>query len=111
MRALKSSAKAAAPCHHPPTADKSVVQPHKRRLLNRLSRIEGQLQGVSKMVAADRYCVDILTQISAIQAALRAAAAEVLEDHTRGCVQNALRSGKGEAEIGELLALVRNFAR
>jgi DNA-binding FrmR family transcriptional regulator len=88
-----------------------VVQPHKRRVLNRLSRIEGQLQGVSKMVAADRYCVDILTQISAVQAALRSTAVEILEDHTRGCVQNALRSGKGEEEIAELLALLHRFAR
>lgn len=108
---MKSPAKADAHCHHPAAADKSVVQPHKRRLLNRLSRIEGQIQGVSKMVAADRYCVDILTQISAIQAALRSAAAGVLEDHTRGCVQKAVRSGKGENEITELLNLVRNFAR
>lgn len=111
MRALKSSANPGAPCHHQTPVDKSVVQPHKRRVLNRLSRIEGQLQGVSKMVTADRYCVDILTQISAVQAALRSAAVEILENHTRGCVQNALRSGKGENEITELLNLVRNFAR
>jgi DNA-binding FrmR family transcriptional regulator len=91
--------------------EKSVVQPHKRRLLNRLSRVEGQLQGVSKMVAADRYCVDILTQISAVQAALRSAALEILEDHTRGCIQHALLSGKGESEMSELLDLLRRFAR
>ena len=69
------------------------------------------MQGVSKMVESDRYCVDVLTQISAVQAALRSTAVEILEDHTRGCVQNALRSGQGEAEIGELLEVLHRFAR
>lgn len=108
---MKSPTKTTASCHHQAPSDKSVVQPHKRRLLNRLSRIEGQLQGVSRMIAEDRYCVEVLTQISAVQAALRSAAVEILDDHTRGCVTNALRSGHGEEEISELLGLLHRFAR
>ena len=108
---MKSPLKADPHCHHREPVDRSVVQPHKRRLLNRLRRIEGQLQGVSKMVAADRYCVDILTQVSAVQAALRAAGLEILDDQTRGCVTSALRSGAGETEMEELLDLLRRFAR
>jgi DNA-binding FrmR family transcriptional regulator len=108
---MKSPAKSAATCHHHPVTHRSVVQPRKRTLLNRLKRAEGQLQAVSRMVAEDRYCVDILTQMSAVQAALRSAAVEILDDHTRGCVINAVRSGKGESEITELLALLHRFAR
>ncbi len=63
------------------------------------------------MVEADRYCVDVLTQISAVQAALRSTAIEILEDHTRGCVGNALRTGKGEEEISELLQVLHRFTR
>ena len=110
---MKSQVKSAAPCHDRESvgSPKTVVQPKKRRLLNRLNRIEGQLQGVSRMVADDRYCVDILTQISAIQAALRAAAVEILDDHARGCLTTALRSGQGETEITELLNLLHRFTR
>jgi DNA-binding FrmR family transcriptional regulator len=90
---------------------KQVTQPHKRDLLKRLNRIEGQVRGVAKMVEADRYCVDILTQISAIRSALDATATRILEDHTRGCVQNAIREGSGDAAIGELMDVVRKFVR
>ena len=91
--------------------DKQVTQPHKRDLLKRLNRIEGQVRGVAKMVEADRYCVDILTQISAIRSALDATATRILEDHTRGCVQNAIRSGEGDHAIAELMEILRKFVR
>lgn len=91
--------------------EKQVTQPHKRDLLKRLNRIEGQVRGVAKMVETDRYCVDILTQISAIRSALDATATRILEDHTRGCVQNAVRSGGGDAAIGELMDIVRKFVK
>ncbi|MEO1766200.1 metal-sensitive transcriptional regulator [Thiobacter aerophilum] len=104
-----------ASCHGgrptPAHAGKSVVQPHKRALIKRLNRIEGQVRGVARMVEEDRYCIDILTQISAIRSALDAAALVILEDHTRGCVQNAVRQGSGEAAIGELMDVVRRFVR
>lgn len=98
-------------CHEVAQPDKQVTQPHKRDLLKRLNRIEGQVRGVAKMVESDRYCVDILTQVSAIRSALDATAARILEDHTRGCVQNAIRSGAGDAAIDELMDVVRKFVK
>ena len=90
---------------------KTVIQPDKAGLTRRIHRIEGQVRGVAKMIEQDRYCVDILTQISAIQSALDAMGMYLLEHHTRGCVQNAIRSGEGDAAIGELLTVVRKFTR
>ncbi|HUX23172.1 MAG TPA: metal-sensitive transcriptional regulator [Burkholderiales bacterium] len=89
----------------------SVVQPDKPNLLKRLNRIEGQARGVAKMVEEDRYCVDVLTQIAAIQSALDALALQLLESHTNGCVRSAIRSGDGEAAVDELMNLVKRFAR
>jgi CsoR family transcriptional regulator, copper-sensing transcriptional repressor len=89
----------------------AVVQPHKPALLKRLNRIEGQARGVAKMVEEDRYCVDILTQIAAIQSALDALAMQLLESHTNGCVRSAIKSGDGEAAVDELMSLVKRFAR
>jgi len=107
---MTSSAKnrVSAPCHVTP---RSVVQPHKDALLKRLNRIEGQVRGIAKMIEGDRYCVDVLTQVSAIKSALDAVGMQILEDHTKGCVQNAVKSGNGEQEITELLDIVRKFTR
>ena len=88
-----------------------MVQPHKNGLLKRLNRIEGQVRGIAKMIESDRYCVDILTQVSAIKSALDAVGMQLLEDHTKGCVQNALKSGHGEQEISELMEIVRKLVR
>ncbi len=93
-------------CHHDP-----VVQPHKHALLKRLNRIEGQVRGVAQMIGNDRYCVDVLTQVAAVQSALDAVALQLLEDHTRGCVATAIRSDGGETAIQELMAVVKRFAR
>jgi DNA-binding FrmR family transcriptional regulator len=59
----------------------------------RLSRIEGQVRGLAKMVDEDRYCIDIVTQISAVRAALRRVEEEVLKDHVAHCVEHAISSG------------------
>jgi CsoR family transcriptional regulator, copper-sensing transcriptional repressor len=88
-----------------------VVQPNKPALLKRLNRIEGQVRGVAKMVEEDRYCVDVLTQVSAIQSALDALAMQLLESHTKGCVRSALRSGNGDEAIEELMTVVKRFSR
>jgi DNA-binding FrmR family transcriptional regulator len=80
-------------------------------VLKRLNRISGQVRGVTGMVEEGRYCVDILTQIAAIQSALDAVAMQLLEDHTHGCVQSAIRSGHGDQAIGELMEVVKRFAR
>ena len=86
----------------------------KDALVKRLHRIEGQVRGIEKMVEDDRYCIDILTQISAVNTALESLAYKVLEDHVRHCVAGALTSGD-EAEAlektEELLAAVQRFSR
>jgi DNA-binding FrmR family transcriptional regulator len=92
-------------------AHHAVVQPHKSMLVRRLHRIEGQVRGVAKMVEDDRYCIDILTQVSAIQSALGALAMRLLEDHTQGCVRSAARSGNGEAAVDELMTVVKRLVR
>ena len=97
-----------APCHNTPT---TVVQPHKVALLKRMKRIEGQVRGVAKMIESDRYCVDVLTQISAIKSAINSVGFQILEDHTKGCVKNAVTSSNGDQELTELLDIVRKFTR
>ena len=93
--------------HHP----RHAVHPHGAAVLKRLNRISGQVRGVTGMVEEGRYCVDILTQIAAIQSALDAVAMQLLEHHTHGCVQSAIRSGHGDQAIGELMEVVKRFAR
>ncbi|MDE1941645.1 MAG: metal-sensitive transcriptional regulator [Betaproteobacteria bacterium] len=95
-------------CH---PSDPTVVQPHKQALLNRLNRIAGQVRGISGMIEGDRYCIDILTQVSAIQSALDAVALQLIEDHTKGCVQKAVRQGDGDAAISELMGVLRKISR
>lgn len=102
----RKHAAAQAVCHEP-----HVVQPHKQTLLKRLNRIEGQVRGVAQMITADRYCVDVLTQVAAIQSALDAVALQLLEDHTRGCVANAVKADGGDQAIAELMTVVKRFAR
>ena len=80
-------------------------------LLKRLNRIEGQVRGIGRMLGEDRYCVDILTQVSAVRSALDAVALELLEHHLHGCVQQAVKSGEGDAAIDEAMQVVRTFAR
>ncbi len=75
---------------------------HKEQIQARLKRIEGQIRGVQKMVDEERYCIDVLTQVSAAKAALDAVALALLQDHTEHCVADAIRSGDGTAKIREL---------
>jgi CsoR family transcriptional regulator, copper-sensing transcriptional repressor len=93
------------------TENDAAIQPSKDALINRLNRIEGQVRGVTKMISEDRYCVDVLNQISALQSAMDAVAMQLLENHTHGCMQNAIKSGDGDAAINEMMALLRKFAR
>jgi len=77
--------------------------------LRRLRRIEGQVRGLHKMVQADRYCADTLTQLSSVQEALRAVARELVRNHLKNCATRAMRAGPTEAQamIDELLELMR----
>ncbi|ANV98852.1 metal-sensitive transcriptional regulator [Bradyrhizobium icense] len=80
----------------------------------RLSRIEGQVRGLSRMVDEDRYCIDIVTQISAVRAALRRVEEEVLRDHVAHCVEHAITSGnKAEQreKIAELMDVISRSDR
>lgn len=79
-------------------------------LLNRLKRIEGQVRGVEKMVEKDAYCVDILTQVSAITAALNSFNKVLMADHIRTCVASDIREGKDET-IDELVAALQKLMR
>ncbi len=88
-----------------------VVQPHKQALLKRLNRVEGQVRGIAQMVQEYRYCVDVLTQVAAVRSALDAVALQLLENHTRGCVAEAVRAERGEEAIAELMVAVKRFAR
>lgn len=79
-------------------------------LLSRLNRIEGQVRGVAGMVNADAYCIDVLTQIGAIKAAIDQVALLLLEDHVKGCVVDSVRKGES-ARVDELVDAVRRFAK
>ena len=107
-----SSATECEHCAPSATADgKRVEQPKKKALINRLRRIEGQIGGVLNMVETDRYCVDILMQISAIKSALDGVSIQVLSDHANGCVRKAVKENGGDDAIDELLSVVRRMMR
>jgi DNA-binding FrmR family transcriptional regulator len=98
----------------PPVSTVHGYTKEKDALIKRLHRIEGQVRGVEKMVEDDRYCIDILTQISAVSTALESVALKVLDEHVRHCVAGALASGDeadGRVKIDELLEAVQRFAR
>jgi DNA-binding FrmR family transcriptional regulator len=86
----------------------------KDALVKRLHRIEGQVRGVERMVEEDRYCIDILTQIAAVNTALESLAFKILDEHVRHCVAGALQSGDDRdaaVKTDELLQAVQRFAR
>ncbi|HEY0012468.1 MAG TPA: metal-sensitive transcriptional regulator [Allosphingosinicella sp.] len=81
----------------------------KPKLLNRLSRLEGQVRGIARMVEEDRYCIDILTQIQAARAALSRVETELLKDHLNHCITAAIQGGDPEEQrrkAGELIQLL-----
>jgi DNA-binding FrmR family transcriptional regulator len=83
----------------------------KDQLQTRLRRIEGQVRGVEKMVADDRYCIDVVTQISAIQAALDKVALGLLDDHARHCIVEGHAEGSSEELTDELMGAVGRLMR
>ena len=84
---------------------------HKPQVQTRLRRIEGQIRGVQKMVDEDRYCIDVLTQVGAIKAALDAVALVLLQDHTEHCVVQAIQSGDGSQKVRELNEAVERLVK
>jgi DNA-binding FrmR family transcriptional regulator len=89
------------------------MQADSRAVHNRLRRIEGQVRGLQRLVDEDAYCVDILTQVAAVQTALEQVAVNVLDAHVRGCVADAVEGGGAEADdkLDELMTAVRRFAK
>ncbi|MEO6797764.1 MAG: metal-sensitive transcriptional regulator [Candidatus Dormibacter sp.] len=83
----------------------------KQKIGARLKRIEDQVRGIERMVTDDRYCIDVLTQVNAVKAALEGVALELLEDHMHSCVSEAVRSGNGPAKIREITATIERFVR
>lgn len=82
---------------------------HDPKLINRLNRIEGQVRGISKMVADGRYCIDILTQLQAVRAALTKVETWILQDHLGKCIEGAITSGDASeqrAKVNELVKLL-----
>ena len=86
----------------------------KEALIKRLHRIEGQVRGIERMLTEDRYCIDIITQIAAVQTAIEAVAFKILDEHVNHCVAGALASGDEQLaaqKSRELLDAVHRFSR
>ncbi|MFC0080764.1 metal-sensitive transcriptional regulator [Aciditerrimonas ferrireducens] len=91
-----------------------VVAKDKQALINRMRRIEGQARGIERMIAEERYCIDILTQIAAVSTALETVAGILLDDHVNHCVRHALASGDevvAAEKTRELLDAVHRYTR
>lgn len=86
--------------HHPYAANKAA-------LITRMKRIEGQAKGVQRMIEDDRYCIDIVQQLTALSSAAEEAALLILQSHIGGCVADAIREQRGEAYIKELMTTIR----
>lgn len=87
---------------------------NKAELTKRLARIEGQVRGLSRMVESERYCIDILTQLSAADTALQAVGLHLLDGHVNSCVSEALQAGnrkRSEQKIAELMAAIERFTK
>lgn len=86
---------------------------NKHAVLRRLTRVEGQVRGISRMVEEDTYCIDVLTQVSAATRALQAVALELLGDHLDHCMQDAVRAGgpEADAKVAEARAAIERLVR
>lgn len=102
------------PHHHTPLGYDRGMKPSYTKdrdaVLTRLRRIEGQVRGVSRMVEEEAYCIDVLTQINAIKAAIEQVGFLLLEDHIKGCVTSAVRQGD-KSKVDELVQAVQRFAK
>jgi len=96
-----------------PAIAKAAVAPgyinSKPQIQARLSRLEGQVRGIHRMVDEERYCIDILTQVNAVKAALDKVAIALLDDHVQHCVADAIRAGDGDAKVSELSTAIGRF--
>lgn len=99
-------------CTHCSECDRKKVRDEKeyKDLIHRLSRIEGQVRGIREMVESDRYCVDILTQVSAIQSALNSFNKVLLSSHIKSCVVEDIRQGQ-EGAVDELCKTIQKLMK
>ena len=95
-------------CHCQKTKERTVEE--RRALINRLSRIEGQVRGLKDMLQRDAYCPDILVQVSAVNAALNSFSKELLSSHIRTCVADGIRNGDDEV-IDELVCVLQKLMK
>ena len=89
----------------------NVMTQRDPKLISRLSRIEGQVRGIARMVEEDRYCIDVLDQIQAIKAALRKVEEQILKSHSAHCVAHAIKSGDANDQKKKFDELVELFGR
>jgi DNA-binding FrmR family transcriptional regulator len=108
---LREQAATSPHVHAPRKSSVARKAPDKAALGRRMRRVEGQVRAIARMIDEDRYCIDILTQLAAVQSALDAVGLALLEHHLHGCVQHAIRSGDGTHAIEEALDVIRRFAR
>lgn len=83
---------------------------NKKGLQDRLRRIEGQVRGLQRMIEEDTYCIDVLTQVNSVTAALKAVGMGLLDDHVRHCVKESIEHGNGDEKVEELMAAVVRLA-
>jgi DNA-binding FrmR family transcriptional regulator len=83
---------------------------NKKGLQDRLRRIEGQVRGLQRMIEEDTYCIDVLTQVNSVTAALKAVGMGLLDDHVRHCVKESIEQGNGDEKVEELMAAVVRLA-
>jgi CsoR family transcriptional regulator, copper-sensing transcriptional repressor len=87
------------------------VQSSRQKLLNRLGRIEGQVRGITRMVEEERYCIDVLTQLQAVRAALSGVETEMLKNHLHHCVEGAIVSGNANEQRKKAQELIELLGR
>jgi CsoR family transcriptional regulator, copper-sensing transcriptional repressor len=88
----------------------SGYEMNKKGLQDRLRRIEGQVRGLQRMIDEDVYCIDVLTQVNSVTAALKAVGIGLLDDHVRHCVRESIEQGNGDEKVEELMAAVVRLA-
>jgi DNA-binding FrmR family transcriptional regulator len=112
---LAAGASCGCAAQHSPEGRKAVAVDAdiKERNIKRLRRVEGQVRGIQKMVEEDRYCADIMTQISAVHEALRSVGRELMRNHLKHCATTAIRQGEAQAEAmyDELVELMYKHSR
>jgi len=88
-----------------------MIEEKKKACLQRLSRVEGQVRGIARMVGEDRYCIDIINQIAAAQAALRKVEEELLRNHVSHCIEHAITSGNADDQRLKVAELIEVLGR